>query len=267
MKNSVYKAPSKFGSISLADCVMLPAPTKLGRQEVEDLNESEESGSERGVSQKLKVKKSSKETSEIGCLYSRQSSTTPLIRESIMSGEITADGHTFEPFILHETWSEIARLEVGSGGGRDKSFLIATVPTDTDSDTPSELLMMQDVGRCVTLQQRCMVQPNSMKRLCWDFFGMLLIMWDILWLPFLLFDPEDTTLIIMLGWVARIFWTLDIPASFLTGYMTKEGNTVMCGPKVTRRYMKSRMFFDGLVVFADWFEVLMSTAVLFECCA
>lgn len=196
---------------------------------------------------------------------------------SHFSHRSSTGGKAHDLFVLHGTWSEIARTGhfnsaiAGdwdhrgrhnlSSAAASKSTLYAS--TDNDSDAPSELEVFSKKGACSSCQQRHMVQPNSLRRLFWDLLGMTLVFWDMIWIPFLLFDPGDMLGTEICGWVARIFWTLDIPASFLTGYITHEGVLEMSGKKVSKRYMKSRLPFDLALVWADWIEVMVGTMASF----
>lgn len=70
-----------------------------------------------------------------------------------------------------------------------------------------------------TCLQLFLVHPSSMKRLAWDLMGMTLLCWDVLVIPFTqAFTPPETAFSRMMGFITMGFWSLDILASFLTGF-------------------------------------------------
>jgi len=54
--------------------------------------------------------------------------------------------------------------------------------------------------------------------------------------------------------LVRIFWTLDIPVSFMTGYVDSAGKLVMDSRLVSRRYASRQLPLDLVVVATDWTE-------------
>jgi len=93
--------------------------------------------------------------------------------------------------------------------------------------------------------------PSSKKRVMWDLFGMLLIMIDVVMIPFSLFDPPETTGTMVLSWVALLFWTADMPASLFVGYLDR-GEIVMEFHRIVRRYLRTWFAIDCMVVVPDW---------------
>lgn len=57
------------------------------------------------------------------------------------------------------------------------------------------------------------------------------------------------------SWVIKVYWTLNILVSFLTGYLDHRGVVVMNPPKVAKRYLSTWFFFDLVVIFLDWGEL------------
>eukprot|EP00931_Biecheleriopsis_adriatica_P022786 TRINITY_DN14549_c0_g1_i1.p1 TRINITY_DN14549_c0_g1~~TRINITY_DN14549_c0_g1_i1.p1 ORF type:complete len:527 (+),score=81.03 TRINITY_DN14549_c0_g1_i1:799-2379(+) len=55
-----------------------------------------------------------------------------------------------------------------------------------------------------------------------------------------------------MSWVIRLFWTVDIAISFLTGYLDSAGVVVMRLGKIAVRYCKRQLGFDLIVVACDW---------------
>uniref|UniRef100_A0A7S4PY19 Ion transport domain-containing protein n=1 Tax=Alexandrium monilatum TaxID=311494 RepID=A0A7S4PY19_9DINO len=104
--------------------------------------------------------------------------------------------------------------------------------------------------------QSCMqpfiIHPSSFKRLSWDLLSMALLAYDIIMIPFTgAFDPEPTQLMIGMNWITLFFWSLDMPASILTGFQDGR-HTVMKPSRILRRYFKTWFVLDCLIVGFDW---------------
>merc|ERR1712079_471783 len=104
------------------------------------------------------------------------------------------------------------------------------------------------------------MQPSSVKRLCWEFVALLLIFFDILVVPLQLLDPPDNKFMSISLWITRIFWTIDIIVSFFTGYISHNAQdmTEIRFSKVAKRYARTRLPFDFILVASDWMEVVVN---------
>merc|ERR1719326_2581177 len=65
---------------------------------------------------------------------------------------------------------------------------------------------------------RLVMRPGSKTRLGWTLIGVFLIMIDLIWVPFQAFDPPVDQFSEVSTWIPMIYWTLDIPCAFLTGF-------------------------------------------------
>ena len=52
--------------------------------------------------------------------------------------------------------------------------------------------------------------------------GVLLICYDLIFLPIEAFEPESNPFMEVMAWVSSCYWLLDIPLSFLVGYPLLE---------------------------------------------
>lgn len=103
-----------------------------------------------------------------------------------------------------------------------------------------------------------LIHPYNRYRSVWDIASLFLVLYDMVMIPLQLFElPEDGFLTTM-QWVTRIFWTMDMPASFLSGYVATDGSIEMRPSKIISRYMISWFTLDTIVVGIDWFEVVIS---------
>jgi len=85
-----------------------------------------------------------------------------------------------------------------------------------------------------------------------------LVIYDLVVLPFQFFEPPESKIDRTMVWVTRMFWTSDIQASFLTGYLHCDGTVELSPWKIIRRYAQTWMALDMLIVGMDWLEVLFS---------
>lgn len=108
------------------------------------------------------------------------------------------------------------------------------------------------------------MKPDSPSRVLWDLLGGIFIVWDMLWLPFsIVFDYHETTFTEVMGWLGRLFFLLDIPFTFLTGYYLNNGILELKPRKVAVKYMKTWFPFDVVLVTVDWAEAtIVSTSEL-----
>jgi len=93
--------------------------------------------------------------------------------------------------------------------------------------------------------------PSSPSRLAWDFIGAFLILYDLFAIPLDVFEPPETPFISGIDWFTLIFWTVNIPASLLVGFV-KDGITIMSPFRIAVQYFKTWFMVDLLVVVPDW---------------
>jgi len=80
-------------------------------------------------------------------------------------------------------------------------------------------------------------------------------------IPMDFFDLKEDNSSFLLGmsWTTRLFWTADIPISFISGYVTNKGAIEMRPMPIWRRYSRTWLPMDLLVVGVDWIEVVLKT--------
>merc|ERR1719424_1754403 len=100
------------------------------------------------------------------------------------------------------------------------------------------------------------MHPSSLKHVCWDFTGLLLILIDCITVPLEVFDPPRDGLLTVVTWVSRLFWTMHIYMSFFTGILLPQGSVEMNPRVVAKTYCKTWLGFDTFLVVFDWLEVL-----------
>lgn len=99
------------------------------------------------------------------------------------------------------------------------------------------------------------IHPHSVPRLIWDLAGMLLLCYDFVWLPLQAFEMPDFTITLVFNWITRVYWTLDIVASFMTGHY-QHGKLEMRFHKIAVYYARRWLLLDCLIVASEWALVL-----------
>uniref|UniRef100_A0A7S2QCX8 Cyclic nucleotide-binding domain-containing protein n=1 Tax=Zooxanthella nutricula TaxID=1333877 RepID=A0A7S2QCX8_9DINO len=102
------------------------------------------------------------------------------------------------------------------------------------------------------------ISPGSRTRMSWDFTGLALLVYDVYWIPLqVCFQPRNFLFGDVMGWISLLFWTLDIPSSFISGYHRKDGSTELSFSRIAKRYLMSWFVLDVVIVGADWMAVLL----------
>merc|ERR1719330_1741123 len=109
---------------------------------------------------------------------------------------------------------------------------------------------------CMRIERR-VLHPSSARRLLWDLIGLMLIAYDVAVIPLQFFDPLETDSTRLLAWFSRVFWTIDIPTGFFTGFLLSDGDIEMRLVKIARRYIRSWLTVDIIVVLFDWVDVTL----------
>merc|ERR1719316_1390718 len=101
-----------------------------------------------------------------------------------------------------------------------------------------------------------MLDPSCNFRVTWDLASLCGLFYDVISIPFTMaFDPPETTGTTFMFYLLFLFWTLDIPLSFRTGFY--DNGLIQANPSVVaRKYLTSWFLLDFLVVSLDWAKVL-----------
>jgi len=100
-----------------------------------------------------------------------------------------------------------------------------------------------------------MISPNSVFRSCWDSLACLFVVYECIMIPLSFFDFGPSVTMDVIGWIVRIFWSIDFPLSCVTGYPLPGDMTEMRPQKVMRHYVKTWMGVDISMLVVDWAEV------------
>lgn len=120
------------------------------------------------------------------------------------------------------------------------------------TDGEQALLMFK---ASIDAKQWYILHPQSRMRLSWDCMGLFLVSYDMVTVPLFAFDLSDTHLFLAaMGWFSRLFWTLDIGLSLVTGVVLQDGSVNLDFWYILARYIKSWFALDALIVSLDWVE-------------
>jgi len=126
----------------------------------------------------------------------------------------------------------------------------------SDDEDPEDLTHTQTItGPFYNLH------PNSTKRTCWDIAGLCLVFFDMFFIPMEAFDIPKSLFFVFMAWASRLFWTADMPMSLITGFIMKDGSIELRPAKILRRYVRSWLFLDVMIVSVDWIQLLIESAM------
>jgi hypothetical protein len=134
------------------------------------------------------------------------------------------------------------------------------LPDDYWNSSPlrdiTDHLVQEDSGILEHVNRSCLLDPSSHTKLTWDVIGIPVLAWDLITIPMQVFDIGDTPVMLFMGWVTLIYWTLDIPMTFSTGFFDDiDGSLVMEFKRIVRNYMHGFFFLDFIIIGADWFSI------------
>jgi len=149
--------------------------------------------------------------------------------------------------------SPLARMAAESWG--------AVSPTQS-KERPRRMETIETITLCDHGPPSCGVgrlihYPGHPARLAWDFVGAIWIMYDAIFIPLQAFDPPETTFLTVLDMIILIYWTLNMPASLMVGYVSK-GVTEMRPRKILLNYLMTWFLVDMVVVVPDWIFLFQS---------
>eukprot|EP00928_Gymnodinium_smaydae_P070774 TRINITY_DN54545_c0_g1_i1.p1 TRINITY_DN54545_c0_g1~~TRINITY_DN54545_c0_g1_i1.p1 ORF type:complete len:951 (+),score=95.79 TRINITY_DN54545_c0_g1_i1:182-3034(+) len=143
-------------------------------------------------------------------------------------------------FDLHATW---------------RALLDAPIATEAEALATSISVRINDdeIVKKSWLE-KLMISPLSTTRMLWDVGGLMIMTYECIMLPLTFFKLSGA----FMNMVGRIFWSIDLPLQFLTGYQTKDGDVITTPSKVVRAYAMSWFPIDVLLLSMDWIDYLVS---------
>lgn len=164
---------------------------------------------------------------------------------------------------LWPKWKDLAAklhtkvmLDVGRGGGlgtRSNHSQLDQVGCESmrrQSSRSMSMIRMTSVTSEKWLKG-IIIHPNSFFKIVWDILCMAFMGYDIIIIPLLSFEIPPTVFTTIMVWLTLLYWTFDLPCTFLTGF-TLNGAIELNRKKIAMRYFKTWFSFDLCVLAIDW---------------
>ncbi|CAE8648066.1 unnamed protein product [Polarella glacialis] len=170
-------------------------------------------------------------------------------------------------FSLHPFWQQ--RLVSGKGllSKDNKTSALRSLATsrgpicnnksgglDEDTDNPSSFRSY------LQRLQPVIVSPQSSFRMTWDAIASIAIMYESVAIPLFFFGIQSSTTVKVCSWFLRVFWSIDLPLSCLTGYFRLGDQPEMRADRVVLTYLRTWALPDTLLLLLDWLEPLLATS-------
>jgi len=158
-------------------------------------------------------------------------------------------------FNLHPSWDEC------EGAPRKVVNQLAQVQCSTDGRKHHRSVRRASIRALEEGQyscQRFIVCPSGMNRVLWDFMSTLLLVYDMITIPLQAFNMSSNGAWLFMDRFTLVFWTCDMVASCLTGYVDK-GVTIMEPKRIWKKYIRSWLSLDLIIVVPDWIFTVASS--------
>lgn len=99
---------------------------------------------------------------------------------------------------------------------------------------------------------RFVLAPTARVRTVWDCASAVVIAYDVMTFPLGAFAYTDWKPSVMMNWVCLLFWTVDLPLSFFSGYFRDDGLMECRLAFAAMKYVKTWFPFDIMVISVDW---------------
>lgn len=100
-------------------------------------------------------------------------------------------------------------------------------------------------------------RPHGRARLIWDITGMVVLLYDLVFIPVqLAFGALQNKIIRVCAWFTMLYWTFDVVASCLTGYVDEVQGIITRPRRIIVRYLASWFLVDIVILLADWADIM-----------
>eukprot|EP00930_Biecheleria_cincta_P075868 TRINITY_DN6306_c0_g1_i1.p1 TRINITY_DN6306_c0_g1~~TRINITY_DN6306_c0_g1_i1.p1 ORF type:complete len:757 (+),score=97.44 TRINITY_DN6306_c0_g1_i1:75-2273(+) len=182
--------------------------------------------------------------------YQRSASSSVVVRPTIKRSVAIhdMDDEALLNFAPREHFFEDRALRTGFKKGR-------TAEVDNMLSSRTDSRRRKSSEPRLTWQERIVISPGSVNNLVWECLGFLIVLFDFVVVPLQLLDDADVmpAAVDVVIHLMRVYWTLDIPMNFITGYFDpKSGKPEMSLKKIALRYATTVLTFDVTMIVADW---------------
>lgn len=150
---------------------------------------------------------------------------------------------------LQPFWTEMRKVSIKSVHSASRANLRGTPAHAADRRTDQ-----------TASPQFIAVSPVAKRRIWWELFGAILILFDIVAIPLQAFGAHLDHFPIWLLAGKAVYWTTEVPFSFLVGYY--ENGVLELRPRLTaNRYLKSWFIPDMTLLALEWTLIVMQATV------
>lgn len=104
------------------------------------------------------------------------------------------------------------------------------------------------------------MHPSGRPRVVWHAFCLGFISYDVVMMPLMAFQIEETDILSAVEWTCVMFWTWDVIMTFRTGFYV--GSSVEMRPlKICRQYARTWLAVDSVIVLSEWVSRLSGSLV------
>jgi len=196
--------------------------------------------------------------------FGPQNETTQLEQARLSARGRGSDCESFltvreDTFTILDTWRprSTTATQLPSWGTNDDlsvGDLMGQMNTDIPTSTRS-LTKMTIEGHNPGCFSRLITYPSSRKRVCWDIVGIIMLTYDLVVLPLQAFPLPESEFTWCVGWVVRIFWSLDLVLNFFVGYF-ENGILIVSPERIAKHYLCTFLLFDVFLISIDWVGVI-----------
>jgi len=107
------------------------------------------------------------------------------------------------------------------------------------------------------LMPRCMINPNSNRRLVWEAIGIFLLMYDIVLVPTIMaFSIRQTWYFHTMDIMTLTYWLMDLVTNFRLAFYQGGATLITSATAIARRYMWTWLCFDVAILAIDGISIL-----------
>lgn len=103
------------------------------------------------------------------------------------------------------------------------------------------------------------LNPDSNIRISWDLGSLVMVLYDMVMIPMQAYTLPENVFLDFMEWSTRLFWTFDIFFSCITGVVMTDGSVEYNLKIILKRYARTWLTLDLMIVVSDWAEVIFST--------
>lgn len=109
-------------------------------------------------------------------------------------------------------------------------------------------------------KRKFVINPDSNIRIVWDLSSLFMVIYDMIMIPMAVFTMPNHPFLVAMDWTTRLFWTVDMGWSCCTGVVLADGTVEYSMNFILKRYCKSWLALDILIVGSDWSGVVLSSS-------